>query len=111
MSIIFNKKNIIFITLLIVTSSLLFLTINYFNDKSKHDIFFRGLLEQKEESNKIILKYKIDNLSNVPVLLFNSYLLPFISSMILNKINIKIVNKYEFETIGVHEIVIYFQKN
>ena len=107
MSIIFNKKNIILVSLLIASLALLFITVNYFNDETKPEKFLRGLLGKKEEdSNQIIVKYKVENLPIVPILLFNSYLLPFISSMTLNKTEINIVNNYKFEKIGAHEIII-----
>ena len=49
------------------------------------------------ESNKIIAKYNIDSITEEPILLFNSYLLSYISSMTLNDEKINITNTYNFK--------------
>ena len=63
------------------------------------------------KQNRIIAKYKIDSDQSDEILLFNPYLLSYISSMTLNGEKIDISNTYKFEKEGEYEILINLSKD
>ena len=66
---------------------------------------------EMNKQNRIIAKYKIDSEQSDKILLFNRYLLSYISSMTLNGEDIDISYTYKFEEEGEHEIIINLSKD
>ena len=61
-------------------------------------------------TNYIRVKYKIEEISDSPILLFNSLYLSYISSMTLDGENLNVNNTYTFAKTGTYEIKIYLLK-